>query len=102
MPWQCFLVNNIHDLRAQEIGAMWPLKIASGGQTYIVRLPNRGLWDVYSLSSTDRKPWTITGDAPNFTASPSIVHLGGKLIQGYHGWLTNGVISDDLEGRTYP
>ena len=102
MPTQCFLVSDIHDPRAKEPVAMWPLKTGSGGKTYVVRLPSRGLWDVYSLSSTDRKPWQITGDAPNITAYPSIVHLGGNTIQGYHGWLTDGELSDDLERRTYP
>jgi hypothetical protein len=46
--------------------------------------------------------WTITGEVPNITASPS---LGiGRDDQGswcYHGWLRNGVLSDDIEGRKY-
>jgi hypothetical protein len=40
--------------------------------------------------------WTITGEAPNVTASPSINFQGG-----YHGWLQNGVLSDDVEGRRF-
>lgn len=41
--------------------------------------------------------WTVTGEVPNITATPSI-NMPGR----YHGWLTNGILSDDLEGRTYP
>jgi len=41
--------------------------------------------------------WTITGIPPNITATPSINFPGN-----YHGYLTNGFLSDDLEGRTYP
>jgi len=40
--------------------------------------------------------WTVSGDAPLITVSPSI-NIGGS----YHGWLQNGVISDDCEGRKF-
>ncbi len=39
--------------------------------------------------------WQVTGEAPNLTAQPSID--SGQ----YHGWLKDGVLTDDLEGRTY-
>lgn len=41
--------------------------------------------------------WTVTGQPPNVTCSPSINAIGD-----WHGWLQNGVLSDDVEGRTYP
>lgn len=40
--------------------------------------------------------WTVTGEAPNITVSPSI-NCQGR----YHGWLQNGVLSDDVEGRKF-
>lgn len=40
--------------------------------------------------------WTITGELPNITISPSINQVGK-----YHGWLQNGLLSDDIEGRKY-
>ena len=46
--------------------------------------------------SNMQEGWKITGVAPVLTAYPSI----GK--PGYHGWLKDGILSDDLEGRTYP
>lgn len=44
--------------------------------------------------------WTITGEAPNITANPSINSMSPN--NGYHGWLQNGILTDDLEGRRYP
>lgn len=38
--------------------------------------------------------WTRTGEPPNITVSPSINYMGF-----YHGWLCEGVLSDDCEGR---
>lgn len=40
--------------------------------------------------------WTVTGDAPMITVSPSI-----NVVGSYHGWIQNGVITDDCEGRKY-
>jgi hypothetical protein len=40
--------------------------------------------------------WTVAGEAPNITVTPSI-NLNGT----YHGFLQNGIISDDVEGRKY-
>jgi len=43
------------------------------------------------------KGWTVTGEAPRITVNPSI-HIVGY----YHGWLRDGVLSDDVDGRTFP
>lgn len=40
--------------------------------------------------------WTVSGDAPSITVQPSI-NIGGT----YHGWMQDGVITDDCEGRKY-
>ena len=40
--------------------------------------------------------WTVTGEPPNITVSPSI-NLGGL----YHGFLQNGVLGEDVESRKY-
>lgn len=40
--------------------------------------------------------WRVTGELPNITIHPSI------NVEGYyHGWITDGVIGDDLSGRQY-
>ncbi len=70
----------------------------------MIVLPNGSHWLIDSRfgggPNDERKPngWVITGEVPNLTAMPSINHLGPG---GYHGWLKDGVLSDDLEERTY-
>lgn len=67
----------------------------------VVRLPNGGEFCIDSRPTGGGSGWDVMGEPPNITVHPSIVynkHLPGR---GYHGWLQNGVLSDDLEGRTY-
>ncbi len=61
-----------------------------------VCLPNGNHWCVDQRESGGTNGWTVTGVPPCITARPSILSVD------YHGWLTDGVLSDDLEGRTYP
>jgi hypothetical protein len=61
-----------------------------------IRLPDGHIWCIDQKSTNSLEGWQISGEVPNLTASPSI------LSPGYHGWLQNGVLSDDLEGRAYP
>lgn len=65
----------------------------------LVMLPSRVLWCVDSMcvnSGNWYGGWSVTGKAPNISVSPSI-NVGGH----YHGFLTNGVIGNDVEGRKY-
>lgn len=71
----------------------------AGRRPLLVVLPGRHLFCVDGQCWSDGKRyggWQVTGQAPNITVSPSI-NLGGL----YHGWLRNGVISDDCEGRKF-
>ena len=54
--------------------------------------PNGETWEIDRWSSNGTG-WTVTGDLPNITCSPSIV------VEGYHGFLQNGEFTADLEGR---
>lgn len=47
--------------------------------------------------------WTVTGEAPNITVSPSIGIRNAKdrTKFDYHGWLKEGELSDDIEGKKY-
>lgn len=85
------------------IGAMWNATwfihdgdgwVGPDGRCLIVRLPDGTDW-VIDGPSRSGGHWTRTGIAPQITARPSIASTR------YHGWLTDGVLSDDLEGRTY-
>jgi antirestriction protein len=55
----------------------------------------------YCGSNTqDGHGWTVIGEAPNITVSPSINHWAGH-DKGWHGYLRDGELTDDLEGRKY-
>lgn len=62
----------------------------------LVILPCGHGWNVDARASGGDRGWTVTGEPPDLTATPSIDCVGC-----FHGWLRNGVISDDLEGRKY-
>lgn len=70
---------------------------ASGRDDFIwIVIPGGQLFCPDRISSNGVSGWTVTGELPNITISPSI----GATV--YHGWCQNGVLSDDLEGRQYP
>jgi hypothetical protein len=50
------------------------------------------IWTIDGLASSGGR-WTRTGEAPNFTVTPSI------LTPKYHGYLTAGVLTDSLPDR---
>lgn len=65
------------------------------GRVLMLYLPDGYSWIIDGPSSNG-DGWQRTGPPPLITARPSI------LSPGYHGWLTDGVLSDDLDGRSYP
>ena len=96
-------------LSEAEPGMMWDADwLLDMGETYtgpdgrcfIMRLPGHGEWTIDGPSSNG-PGWERTGEPPKITVRPSILSHPSKMRQGYHGWLTDGVLSDDLEGRTY-
>lgn len=54
--------------------------------------PNGEWWEP-DRKSSNGDGWTVTGDLPDITCSPSIV------VSGYHGFLRGGEFTPDLEGR---
>lgn len=115
--------GNLHDWKNLPIGSMfylpkevnegtWPWYLAGdeylseyyqqhnkNRQPLFVVLPGPNLFVVDGKCwSNGRKygGWQVTGIAPSITVNPSI------NLQGfYHGWLIDGVISDDVEGRKF-
>ena len=81
-------------------GAMWQTDYLADlwpgpdGLCLTVILPSGEPW-VIDGPSSHGDGWTRVGVPPLITVQPSI------LTPRYHGWLTDGVLSDDLEGRTY-
>lgn len=84
-------------------GAMWVADwIPAGdewsgpdGRCLMLRLPDGTDWMIDGPSRSGGR-WMRTGEPPRITASPSIAS------PGYHGFLRDGVLTDDLEGRRYP
>ena len=70
------------------------------GRSLIMRLPGNGEWAIDGPSSNG-PGWTRTGEPPSITVRPSILSHPSSAGPGYHGFLTDGVLSDDLEGRRY-
>lgn len=50
----------------------------------------------YSSEKGYYDAWTVSGKTPVITVSPSI-HIFGR----YHGWLKDGVIGNDVDGRRF-
>jgi hypothetical protein len=75
-----------------------PEFLASGRDAVVViRLPGGADWSPDWKASGDGNGWTVTGEFPRITAHPSVNAVGT-----YHGWLTDGVLSNDVEGRVFP
>ena len=90
-----------------EPGMLWeaPWYVDTGwhgddGRSYVMRLPGGGEWAIDAVSTSGGR-WQRTGEAPRFTVRPSILSYGSATRKRYHGFLTDGVLSDDLEGQTY-
>jgi len=66
----------------------------------VVVLPDRNHFCVDAMAWKGGVPygegWTVVGTAPNISVMPSINFPGS-----YHGWIMNGVITDDCEGRKF-
>lgn len=81
-------------------GAMWNAPWMADawqgpdGRALYLRLPDGHDWFVDGPSRNGGS-WTRSGEPPHLTVTPSIAS------PGYHGWLSAGVLSPDLEGRTY-
>lgn len=89
MPWRCFLAATKADRFTP--GAMW---IDPNGE-WAVMLPGARAFHEKE-QPTNGAEWTCGGVPPNVSVSPSINYHGI-----YHGWLRDGVLSDDVEGRRY-
>ncbi len=118
MTWPLVLYPEEHRFDEQHpcpIGACWfedmYLKHPSLSPKYrrdhagkrlpiVVMLPDRTCWCVDTLARNDGgyygDGWTVTGELPRISVSPSI-HIPGR----YHGFIQDGVITDDMENRKY-
>jgi hypothetical protein len=66
----------------------------------VVKLPDGSEFCVDSQYMTggvgNGNGWTVTGTPPLITVAPSV-----NIVGSYHGWISNGEISNDVEGRSF-
>ncbi len=76
--------------------APWMADVWKGhdGKCFYCMLPNgAGEWCIDG-PATNGPGWERTGEAPNFTCTPSIGRLDKDNRWMYHGWLRNGELVD--------
>jgi len=61
-----------------------------------VYTPDGWLFVVDGNATSGAGGWTVSGEPPNLTVTPSI-----NIVGCYHGWITNGVLTDDCDGRQF-
>lgn len=87
--------------RELKVGAIWQtergLRIklpgSSGHNSWDMEQP-ANQWENGKIVAVHR--WTVTGTAPDVTATPSI-----NCVGVYHGFVTNGEVTEDCEGRKF-
>ena len=105
MPWPIKMIDSIRTLfDAQErnectIGwAWWAENSVTKERMICICMPNNNVF--CPTGNNQGHNWQVTGEWPNATCTPSIAcdqSTGGT----YHGWIQNGIITDDCEGRKY-
>jgi len=98
MSYPCFLTTG-DSADAERPGAMWFGVGFDGATVWMVTLPGGAIFSQDNIA-IDGTHWQISGSPPNVTVHPSINVMAPEHMR-YHGWLRDGVLSDDLEGRTY-
>jgi hypothetical protein len=64
------------------------------GTKYQIWVPDQQAWN--STQGNHGEGWLVTGELPRVTITPSI-----NCVGTYHGFVTEGVIADDCEGRKF-
>ncbi len=89
-PWYLADKDDLSDHYFQRNAHRQPLLLVlPGHQLFLI---DGKCWD----NGRKYGGWTVTGEAPLITVQPSINCKGL-----YHGFLTNGVLSDDVDGRSF-
>lgn len=122
MSWSCYIVEiiecdplildperpNISMTRmyripgTKELLSYQKLKIGAIYKTVegiiLVKLPGMSGYNEWAMNRVTHEgyKWTITGEIPTVTATPSI-----NCVGIYHGFVTKGIVTDDCEGRKF-
>ncbi len=124
MPWPCYMATQIELAEPRRV---WPdddsvttrfvFRLADGTESLFRELTIGAMWEDHERGlcvklpgctygniwamrepSTQTPPtnWNVSGTPPLVSATPSINFVGI-----YHGFVTNGVVTDDCEGRKF-
>jgi hypothetical protein len=93
-PWHFCRPESLSDYYKQNNVHRRPLMVFLPGR--ILHCVDSANWKTVDGKLIYYGGWTVTGIAPNITVHPSI-----NCVGAYHGWLQNGIISPDCEGRLY-
>lgn len=69
---------------------------APDGKVWALMMPSGSEWLIYGPAAGGGK-WTVAGELPKINVSPSIHQIGL-----YHGFVRDGIVTPDCEGRTFP
>ena len=114
MPWKCRLIEK-EEIPNAKLGDMWYAPWLKGLKSpeyesmhrdkrppLVVMVPPNVPFVVDNKADNmNGHGWTVTGEAPNITVHPSIGIRNKGGGWKYHGWLKDGVLSDDIDGKTY-
>ncbi len=97
----CYAPWVLEKQRPNQIGSLYLQNHAGKRPPILIVLPGGSGWcpDMRAWASAQGyhgEGWAVVGDLPNVTITPSINYVGV-----YHGWVQNGVITDDCEGRKF-
>ncbi len=93
-PWM--LTQHFRDTLSQHY---WNSIKAKPRDPLIIVMPGGWDWCPDRMAFDGKKysgGWNVEGDIPNITITPSINRMGN-----YHGWVRDGVITEDCEGRVF-
>lgn len=100
-PGSCYFAPWLLSARwSNTLGSHYRRDWANKREPILIWLPNNAnSWSPDQMAFDSKSGWhgdgwIVTGDLPNITVSPSINILGH-----YHGWIKNGELSDDVDGR---
>lgn len=65
------------------------------GRVWAMMMPSGDEWLIYGPATGGGK-WTVTGELPKITVHPSIHQIGS-----YHGFVRDGIVTPDCEGRVF-
>ena len=81
----------VRDWKAKRL-PLW-VKMPTGGDLCV----DSRFYDLERHGGYYGNGWTVTGTPPTITLQPSV-----NLVGSYHGYIRNGVITDDVEHHAFP